>query len=149
MLLLSSVVFLGTWNLSYWSDFAPGPRFLSVWLAGIGALLAVLLLTIKPESASEPVDDQAPSESTADGTSGGGVRRVILTVAALGLMLIGLPLLGLRGASTVFMLFMLLAVLRRNWISSIAAAAITLAIVQVVFVSWLGIDIPASLFSAS
>lgn len=149
MLLLSSVVFLGTWNLSYWSDYAPGPRFLAVWLAGIGALLAVLLLMSKPEGVSAPIDDKAPNAPTADGASDGGVRRVILTSAALGLMLIGLPLLGLRGASAIFMLFMLLAVLRRNWISSIAATVITLAIIQVVFVYWLEIDIPASLFSAS
>jgi hypothetical protein len=149
MVLLSGVVLLGTWDLSYWSDYAPGPRFLAVWVAGIGALLAVLLVTSKTGDVSEPVDDLAPEVATADGASEGGVRRLALTVAALGLMLIGLPLLGLRGASTVFMFFMLLAVLRRNWITSVAATAITVAIVHVVFVYWLKIDIPASLFSAS
>jgi K+-sensing histidine kinase KdpD len=147
--LLSGVVLLGTWNLSYWSDYAPGPRFLAVWVAGIGFLLAVLLVSSKSENASEPIDDTSPNSSTVESATDGGVRRVILTVAALGLMLIGLPMLGLRGASMLFMLFMLLVVLRRSWISSVTATAITVAIVHVVFVYWLKIDIPAGLFSAS
>jgi hypothetical protein len=146
MLLLSCVVFAGTWGLPYWSDYAPGPGFLAVWIAGLGVLLSVLLLTRKNRADSAPIEIDTPEPDLA--AEAGGVRRVVTTIIALFATLVGMPLIGLRATTAAFMLFMLLIVLRRNWISSVAATAITVAIVHVVFVHWLQIDIAGSLFAA-
>lgn len=148
MLLLSGVVFVGTWGLPYWSDYAPGPRFLAVWIAGLGLLLSVLLLVRKAKRDSTIVESDTPESPALAAAPVGGVRRVVTTVLALFSMLVGMPLIGLRATATAFMLFMLLIVLRRNWISSVAATAITVTIVHVVFVHWLQIDIPGSLFAS-
>ena len=148
MLLLSGVVFAGTWGLPYWSDYAPGPGFLAVWIAGLGVLLAVLLLARKTRLDSMTVESDAPESLDLAAAPVGGARRVVSTVIALFAMLVGMPLIGLRASATAFMLFMLLFVLRRNWVSSVAATAITVTLVHLVFVYWLHIDIPGSLFAS-
>lgn len=148
MLLLSGVVLVGTWGLPYWSDYAPGPSFLAVWLAGLGVLLSVLLLTGKTTNTSTIVESDSPESPPPAAPPVGDRRRVVTTIVAMFSMLVGMPLIGLRATATGFMLFMLLVVLRRNWISSVAATAITVTIVHLVFVHWLQIDLPGSLFAA-
>lgn len=137
LLVVSAVVLIATWPLVYWSDFAPGPAFLPRWIALAGLLLGATLLlsavrrpsTISPRAAGGPPHRARP----------------LLTLLALVALAALFPVLGLRVAGAAFVLFVLLVVVRRRLMPSLAAAATTMLIVYVVFVRWLGIDIPSSL----
>lgn len=139
MFLLSSLVLIATWPLAYWSDFAPGPAFLPRWIAGGGLLCALLLLASRLRGtvpAPAAVADEGPVHL-------GRPATTLVALVALGALF---PLLGLRVAAAVFVLFMLLVVVRRRPLPSVAATAVTVLIVHLVFVRWLAIDIPSSLF---
>jgi putative tricarboxylic transport membrane protein len=132
LLALSGLVAAGTSHLPYWSDFAPGPAFASMWVAGTVALIAVLLLARALRAEPEP----------ADWPDRDGAGRVLLTLAALWLLAALLPWLGFVAAATLFLLAMLLVVQRRRLGPSLLATFITVAGAQAIFGLWLQIDLP-------
>ena len=139
MLVISALVLVATSQLSYWSDFAPGPAFLPRWVGAIGILLGTVLLIASrrptpPQAVVSSVDDERPHH-----------WRPLLTLGALAALAFFLPTLGLRVSTVLFVLFVLLVVIRRRLLPSIVTAAGTAPIVHVVFVRWLGIDVPSSL----
>jgi hypothetical protein len=130
---LSALVAAATWDLPYWTRFAPGPSFASLWVAATGALIGTILLVQALRSGS-----RAP----ADWPDAAGARRAILGAAALCLFFLVLPWLGTLVSSLVFMLLFLLVVVRRPLVPSIVATVATIALVEGVFGLWLKIDLP-------
>lgn len=132
-LALSAIVIAGTWDLAYWSDFAPGPAFAPIWLAAAGALLALLLIV-------QEVRD--PSREPADLPPRSALARVLLTSAALAFTLVLAPSLGFVTAAAGLVLFVLLAVERRRLVPSLIVTVLTVALIQGVFVAWLNVQLP-------
>ncbi|HEX2724965.1 MAG TPA: tripartite tricarboxylate transporter TctB family protein, partial [Beijerinckiaceae bacterium] len=84
-LALSLVLVTGTWDLPYWSDFAPGPAFAAIWTAAAASALALALLV---------QERRVPSIEAVDWPDRSAWLRVVLTVAALCLTLVLAPTLG-------------------------------------------------------
>ncbi len=134
MLGLSAVVYGGTRDLAYWSEFTPGPAFLPTWVAGAGALISAVILVqaFRKEASARPEwPDQA------------GGLRVILTTLGLVLCVPLAPQLGLVATTTVFMVGMMLGILRRGLLPSLLTALVTGGMIYTVFVWWLKVALPA------
>lgn len=134
---LSAGVLLGTWDLPYWADFAPGSAFAPFWVATIGIILAIaLFVATLAEDGSEP--HQFPDRR--------GILRVTALVAGLWLMVLLIPLIGFLSASTLLCLLLLLGIERRPVVPSLFATAVVISLVYGVFIAWLGIALPAGPF---
>jgi putative tricarboxylic transport membrane protein len=129
---LSALVAFETWDLPYWSTFAPGPAFASLWVAAAGALIGAVLLVQALRSGDEPAD--WPDRT--------GARQVVLGIAALWLLFASLPFLGTVVGGLVFMLLFLLGIARRPLLPSLAASVLTVTLIESVFVLWLDISLP-------
>jgi putative tricarboxylic transport membrane protein len=133
MIALAGVVVIGTRDLPYWTDFAPGGAFAPVWVAMVTTGLALLLIvSALPRKTSQALawPDRA------------GCWRVGLTAAGLWLVLVLSPWLGLMPAVTAFAALLLIVVLRRPPIPSLAATAAIAGLVYGVFAVWLKIPMP-------
>jgi putative tricarboxylic transport membrane protein len=117
---------------AYWSDYAPGPAFAPYLIAGSGIVLSLILLVTALRGDGEP----------ADWPDAVGGRRVLYTAIGLVLFVAALPYLGFAAAGIAFMLALLLLVLRRRLVPSLATTAITVAMVQGIFVQWLNVRLP-------
>jgi putative tricarboxylic transport membrane protein len=133
LIALSAVVVVDTWDLPYWTTFAPGPSFASVWVSAAGALIGTVLLI----QALRTRDDQP-----AGWPDRGGARRVVLCIGALWLFLLILPFLGTVLSGLAFMLIFLLGIVRRPLAPSLFTSVLTVALIEAVFVLWLRIDLP-------
>jgi hypothetical protein len=133
MLGLSAIVIAGLSGYAFWMDYAPGPAFAPYLIAGSGILLALILLVAALRGDQEQADwpDRV------------GGRRVLYTVIGLVLFVTALPFLGFAVSGIVFMMVLLLAVLRRRLVPSLATTAMTVALVQGIFVQWLDVRLPA------
>jgi putative tricarboxylic transport membrane protein len=132
MLGLSAIVIAGLSGYAFWLDYAPGPAFAPYLIAGSGILLSLLLLVAALRG------DQGPADWP-DVVAG---RRVLYTVIGLILFVAALPFLGFAFSGIVFMLVLLVVVLRRRVVPSLAATAITVGLVQGIFVQWLSVRLP-------
>jgi putative tricarboxylic transport membrane protein len=132
-LALSVITAIGTRELAYWTDFAPGPAFAPVWIAAAGALLSLLLLAREMRN---------PSKERADLPEQTGWVRVLVTVAALTAALVLAPAFGLVPSVALLTLFVLLAVERRRLLPSLVVTVLTTALVHGVFVAWLNVALP-------
>ena len=132
-LALSAILVIGTWDLAYWSDFAPGPAFAPRWIALAAAILALLLLT---------QELRRPSREPAGFHEAAAWLRVVLTIAAMSAALAAAPWLGFVATVALLTLFVLLAVERRRLLPSLLVAALTTALVHGVFVAWLNVALP-------
>ena len=132
MLGLSAIVIAGMSGYAYWSDYAPGPAFAPYLIAGSGIVLSLILLVTALRGDGEP----------ADWPDAVGGRRVLYTAIGLVLFVAALPYLGFAAAGVAFMLALLLLVLRRRLVPSLATTAITVAMVQGIFVQWLNVRLP-------
>jgi hypothetical protein len=133
LLALSLLIVLATYELPYWSQFAPGPSFMSLWVAGTGFLIGGILLAqaLRMRGEEEP---EWPDRT--------GVRRVVLGIGALVLLVVMLPTAGALVAGFVFMMVFLMLVEQRPLVPSLFTAVVTVALFEVVFVVWLKIDLP-------
>jgi hypothetical protein len=132
MLGLSAIVIAAMSGYAYWSDYAPGPAFMPYLVAGSGILLSLLLLLSALRGDEEP----------ADWPDAIGARRVLYTAAGLVLFVAALPFLGFALSGIAFMLVLLLGVLRRRLVPSLATTALTVALIQGIFVQWLSVRLP-------
>jgi hypothetical protein len=132
MLGLSAVVIAGMSGYAFWSDYAPGPAFMPYLIAGSGIVLSLLLLVSALRGGDEPAD-------WPDAARG---RRVAYTVVGLILFIAALPTLGFLAASVAFMLVLLVVVLRRRLMPSLVTTAITVGMVEGIFVQWLNVRLP-------
>lgn len=133
MLGLSALVYGGTRDLSYWSEFTPGPAFLPTWVAGAGVLISIVILVqaFRQGGTGKP---EWPDRA-------GGVR-VLLTTGGLALCVPLAPHLGLVATTVVFMVGMMLGILRRKVLPSLVTALTTGVLIYTVFVWWLRVALP-------
>ncbi len=132
MLGLCAVVIVGMSGFAFWSDFAPGPSFGPYLIAGAGILLSFLLL----------IEAIREEDRPADWPDAIGRHRVLFTVVGLVLFAAALPYLGFMTSSVVFMLVLMVVVLRRKLWPSLATTAVTVALIQGIFVQWLSVRLP-------
>ena len=133
MLCLSAVVYGGTRDLSYWSEFTPGPAFLPTWVAGAGALISIVIL-------AQALCKGGPGKTEWPDRAGG--VRVLLTTGGLALCVPLTPYLGLVVTTLVFMVGMMLGILRRKVVPSFLTALTTGLLIYTVFVWWLKVALP-------
>jgi hypothetical protein len=133
MLGLSAVVYWGTRDLAYWSEFTPGPAFLPTWIAGAGALLSLILLAQALKKAG-PGRPEWPDKA--------GGARVLLTTAGLVLCVPLAPHLGFVTTSVIFMIGMMTGILRRKIAPTLVTAATIGALIYGIFIWWLKVALP-------
>jgi putative tricarboxylic transport membrane protein len=133
MIGLSAAVWFGTSELRIWRGITPGPRFFPMILAGIGALLGVLLLLAQTRGTDAGVTELPDRH---------GARQVGATLVALFLLALGSPVLGMVPMVALFVLAMLLLVLRQRLLASLSAAVLVALGLQLIFVQWLGVALP-------
>jgi hypothetical protein len=137
MLVLAAIMAAGTAELAAWEEVAPGPRFMPLGIAGLSALLAVLLiLEARANREERPVE--WPDRP-------GGVRVTLAIIGIVAFLLVT-PWLGFVLGSAAFALFMLLVVIRRRLLPSLLTTVITAAMIQGIFISWLSIPLPKGVF---
>ena len=136
IILLAGFVLAGTWSLTVWDGFTPGPGFFPRIVAAAGLALGVADLIAARGGTSEP----------ALGLDGGGWWRVGSTIFALAAVAVLTPMLGMSPAIGLFTLFMLIAGLRRPAVASVATAVGVAVSLELIFVSWLGVPLPRPFF---
>ncbi|MBS7541880.1 tripartite tricarboxylate transporter TctB family protein [Ancylobacter oerskovii] len=137
LLALSALVLLGTWELPYWAEFAPGSAFAAFWVAVVGIVLAIaLLVTTAMDHGGEP--HSFPDRR--------GLVRVAALAAGLWVMVLVIPLIGFVPAAIAFSLFLLLGIERRPLVPSLFTTAVITGLVYGVFIAWLGIALPTGPF---
>jgi hypothetical protein len=136
ILALAAGVFFGTAGLNYWDGVTPGARFFPAILALVGTAVALLLLWAQARGFERVEVEPLASE---------GALRVGLTIAALVALAGGVPLVGFVPMLAVFVLGVLLLILRRPVLPSLATAVIVAGFVHVVFVRWLAVPLPMPL----
>lgn len=137
MLALSAVIVLGTWHLGYWRDITAGPAFAPVWIAGVGALLAILQLRSVRSAGPAAVYDWPDAV---------GMKRVVATFSGLVVFVAVSPLLGMVPGVALFVFLFLWGLLARPLVASLLTAAMTTGLVYAVFVRWLNTGLPTGVF---
>ena len=135
MLVLAAVVAVGTRGLDFWlvRDFAPGPAFLPLLVAGVAVVLSILVIL----EARARVADVA-----VDWPDSAGSRRVLLSTAALWIFLMIAPWLGFTISTALLVLFMLVVVAGRDLVASLVTTIITAGLIQIIFLTWLQVALP-------
>ena len=136
ILALAAGVFFGTAGLNYWDGATPGARFFPAALALAGTVTALLLL-MAPARKLERLDVEPLARV--------GAIRVGATLAALVALAAGVPVAGFVPMLALFVLAVLLLILRRPAVPSVAAALIVAGFVHIVFVRWLAVPLPMPL----
>ncbi len=135
-LLLGLFVLWQSSQLRYFSRLGPGPGFFGVWLGGLVAVLAVILLvqnTLPRWRPTEPLVVLPPREARVP---------LAMTVGSLPATVLLLPLLGFRLTVLGLCLFLLMAVGRQSWwLSAVVALACSFGIYYV-FTALLGVVLP-------
>jgi hypothetical protein len=81
-------------------------------------------------------------DTPADWPDALGRTRVLSAVAGLVLFIAAMPWLGFTLAGVAFMLVLLTVALRRKVLPSLATTAVTIALIQGIFVQWLSVKLP-------
>jgi hypothetical protein len=132
MLAAMAAAILSMTGDAYWAGFAPGPAFMPYWVAGFGALIACLLLVKSIRKGADAPDEVDFSD----------FKQAGVVIALLCALLLFLPWIGLLVGTTIMILAILIGLQRRPIVPSLVTAAGTMLLVQGVFNSWLGIDLP-------
>lgn len=132
ILALSAAVFVQTRHLTYWGETAPGPGFFPAWLVLAGVVLFLLQFAEGWRARDSVATWPDRSALTRAGITYGGL-------AALGMLA---PLLGMIPSIVLFVLFLLIVVLRRPVWPSLLTTAVTVGLIYVIFVQWLGVALP-------
>lgn len=135
MLVLSGVMVVATLPLGVWNGFTPGPAFFPILISIFASALAVLLLL--GIWRGESVGTNWPS------------RPVLATVGSVYAALIAFavltPVLGMLPSIALFLVVVMVVLLRQPVIGSLVAAAVTTALIYIVFVRWLALPLPAAI----
>ena len=137
MLALSAVIVLGTWHLGYWRDTTAGPAFAPVWVAAVGALLAILQL--RAARAAGWVGEY-------DWPDAAGMKRVVATFLGLVVFSAASPFIGMVPGVALFVFLVLYGLLTRPLVPALLTSAMTTGLVYVVFVRWLNVGLPTGIF---
>ena len=136
MLALSEVLVFGSWHLGYWRDTTPGPAFAPVWLAGAGALLAILQLR-------SVISGGAGSYDWPDAT---GLKRVATAFFGVVAFSALSPLLGMVPGAALFVVLFLYGLMGRPFVPSLITAGVTTGMIYFIFVRWLDVGLPTGYF---
>jgi putative tricarboxylic transport membrane protein len=136
MLALSAVLVFGTWHLGYWRDTTPGPAFAPVWLAGDGALLAILQLRTVRSGGTGAYD-------WPDAT---GLKRVATAFFGVVAFSALSPLLGMVPGVALFVVLFLYGLMARPLVPSLITAGVTTGTIYFIFVRWLDVGLPTGYF---
>ena len=136
MLALSAVACLGTWHLGYWRDTTPGPAFAPVWLAGAGALLAILQLR----------SVRSGGEGAYDWPDATGLKRVATAFFGVVAFSALSPLLGMVPGVALFVVLFLYGLMARPLVPSLITAGVTTGTIYFIFVRWLDVGLPTGYF---
>jgi hypothetical protein len=137
MVLLAAGILFGTAGLSFWDGFTPGARFFPGWLAGVGVILAVLLVISQW---------RGTDIATLDLPDAQGAAKVFATTGGLIVLALLAKPIGMVPAMAAFVLFVLLVVLRARLWPSLLTALIIVTGIEVIFVRWLAVPLPAPFF---
>ena len=137
MLTLSAVLVFGTWHLGYWNDTTAGPAFAPVWIAGAGALLAILQL--RSARAAGWVEE-------CDWPDAVGIKRVATAFFGLVVFSAVSPYLGMVPSAALFVVLFLYGLLGRPLVPTLFTAAVTTGMIYVIFVRWLSVNLPTGYF---
>ena len=121
----------------YWSDTGPGSGFLPVWLGGVMAALAVLLLVRRPRQ-SDALIEWLPR--------GEGLKRLTVVLAATVLYVASLHVLGMIIASALYLTFIMRYLERHAWWLTALVAIATAAFNWALFEYWLKVPFPMGPF---
>ena len=122
-------------QLQYWDGFAPAAGFAPVWVGIVGVVLCGLMLF--QIGGFQSTDESLPDRPA--------LLRVLMTIVALWIFIAITPLVGMILAGLAFMVFLLIAVLRRPLFPSLVTAVGTAVLVYVIFITWLGVPLPHGL----
>ena len=136
MLALSAVLVFGTWHLGYWRDTTPGPAFAPVWLAGAGALLAILQLR----------SVRSGGEGAYDWPDATGLKRVATAFFGVVAFSALSPLLGMVPGVALFVVLFLYGLMARPLVPSLITAGVTTGMIYFIFVWWLDVGLPTGYF---
>jgi hypothetical protein len=136
IILLAAFVLAGTWSLTAWDGFTPGPGFFPRIVATAGFALGAADLIASRDRPSDP----------SLRLDFGGWWRVGTTIFALGAVAVLTPSLGMSPAICLFTLFVLAIGLRRPLGASLATSVGVATALELIFVSWLGVPLPRPFF---
>ena len=115
----------------------PGPGFFPLWLAAIGALMAIALLVSTWRAAEPP--SEAATRVLPDGP---GAIRCLAIVGLIAAAIVGMDLIGFRLAMLVFNAALVVALGERRWpVVALFAAGGSFG-VHYVFTTWLDVLLP-------
>ena len=141
MIALAAIMVYATAHLTYWDEYAPGAAFIVRWVAGVGAILGLVLLVQAIRAPTRAVD----------WPTGGGAMRggggVLAGIIALVAFIMVVPLFGTAITATAFMLVLLLVVQRQKLMASIITTVLTVGLIEVVFDIWLGVGFPRGILT--
>ena len=137
MLALSAVLVFGTWHLGYWRETTPGPAFAPVWLAAVGALLAILQLRSVRSAGGAGAYDWPDAV---------GMKRVATAFFGLVIFAAVSPLLGMVPSVALFVVLFLYALMGRPLVPTLMTAAVTAGMIYFIFVRWLDVSLPTGYF---
>ena len=138
MLAICIALLIAGINLVYWDGYAPASGFAPVWVAVSGIVLAVLMFFNIGAGAGLEEPSPLPTRSE--------FKRVLLTTAALWIFVAVVPWTGMILAALVLMTFMLIVVLERPVVVSVATAVFTTLLVYMIFIVWLRVQLPRGIF---
>lgn len=134
VLSLSALIVQQTYHLQYYGETSPGPAFFPFWLAGAGLVLFVFEF-LDARALGNNTDTNFPDRP--------GMIRVLLAFGGLCLFPVLSPLIGMLPTCALYMAFLLLIVLRQGIGASALTIAVTVGILDIIFIRWLGIALPA------
>jgi putative tricarboxylic transport membrane protein len=120
----------------YWTTTGPGAGFLPVWLGGVMAVLALLLVLSARLPATPPGARWLPE--------GRGLTRLVVVVAATALLVALMDVVGMIVGSALFLLGILRFLERYPWPSALAIAVGVAGLIYAVFTYWLQVPFPTS-----
>jgi len=139
MLVLAAIIVFDTGDLTYWSGLSPGNRFVPLWVAGVSAVLALLLFReAMLRQQDQPVDWPDRDGVIRVGGTFAAICALPIAVSGIG----PIPGIGFLLTTAVFVLVILLVLLRRRLLPSLLAMVVTAGTIYIVFISWLSIPLP-------
>jgi putative tricarboxylic transport membrane protein len=127
--------------LSLTDRLGPGPGFFPFWLALIGAMLAVALLTATWREPNTAPPDDANADVRIMPHGAGGVRWAAIIVL-LAAVTIAMEFIGFRLAMLVFNVALVMALGERRWWTIALFAVLGSFGVYYVFTTWLDVLLP-------
>jgi putative tricarboxylic transport membrane protein len=132
LLLAFAVAFTGTAlkYYPYWTETGPGQGFLPIWLGGVMAALALLMLLRRSRN------------ETLQWPRGEGLRHMLVLLAATVVFVAVLKTLGMMISTAAYLAFVVWFLGRHRWWITLGVAAGAALLNWLVFVHWLRVPFP-------